>query len=403
MFKKLIAVLILLSSSFSFADADNHYRFLVLTDMHVDHSREKTTDGQDTGLALWRTALTKADELEKQQHINFILVLGDLPSHSLLLPNRLADLRLTLTGLNAHAQNNHLPLYIVPGNNDSLEGNYHSFSNQQGENPFSLDPNVQPIIDCKHAKKNQACMLDNSQAKLFGYYSAYPLGNEDSLELIVLNTVIFTRYDYVSNDNIPQAEAINTELDWLEKTLMDAKAHHKAVILAMHIPPGFDAYSDKPMWTMKEDVFKRFMILLNQYHAQIHLILSAHTHMDEIRRIYDKNNHCFLLDVASPSISPVHHNQPSEKVFEINDHGDLINTVTYDLIHNTAYSLSSQFPRCQAEAKITQCLCELSDSEWLEKIQPYYYAKGPGQATDWSTVLHSLRIDTPGQSSTQAR
>jgi hypothetical protein len=403
---KLISAILLTNLVFSYPSityADNNYRFLVLADMHVDHNRENTVDGQDTGLSLWRTALTKADELEKQLNVNFILVLGDLPSHSLLLPSRLADLRLTLNGLDTHANTNHLPLYIVPGNNDSLEGNYHSFNNLNGQNLFSLDPDFQPMIDCKQAQTNQACMLDSSQTKLFGYYSAYPLGSDNSVELIVLNTVIFTRYDYVSNDSISQAAAINTELKWLEQTLEDAKAHHKSVILAMHIPPGFDAYSDKPMWTKKENVHERFMNLLNQYQAQIRLILSAHTHMDEIRRIYDNTNHCFLLDVASPSISPVHHNQPSEKLFEINGQGNLVNTITYDLIQNTAYSLSSQFSSCRAETNMTQCLCRLSDSEWLEKIKPYYYAKGPGQATDWSIVQHSLRIDTPELTSTQAR
>lgn len=95
----------------------------------------------------------------------------------------------------------------------------------------------------------------------------------------------------------------------------------------MHIPPGADAYAvtlDHPetwMWAHlpSQDSFwlNAFLELSTTYRSTIAGILSGHTHMDEVRRLYDPSGSRLVeVAVSAPGIKPLHGNNPGFKLIE---------------------------------------------------------------------------------------
>lgn len=359
--------------------------FLALSDIHLDHTAKTTNYGKDAGTDLWNSALTKASALIAANHPAFILILGDLPAHGLLNCNRSANIKTVLQSLRTKLGANAIPIYLLPGNNDSLDGNYHSFSNKEGRSLLQLDPGWPAINSGNPCAANHVpCVIDTTHFRS-GYYSAYPLGSKKRLRLILLNSVIFTNGHYVSDDGISQLDAAKAEINWLAKDLADAKAHHDAVIIAMHIPPGL-AYDKSLMWGNLQfnnnTLLHQFIGIISQYQSNIRLLLASHTHADEIRKIYNAKGDFVGLTVSVPSISPIHNNNPGMKIFtynpknfKITDVKTFYTTPTAGTWGNDNYSFNDSY-HCKSK-DIVACIKEKSFERLSKSMNEIYLVKNP--------------------------
>lgn len=295
--------------------------FLTLADIHFDGSTLSTGYGDDTGIHLWENTLLKTKALLKKTHPSFILVMGDLPAHEALNHHRRTNTQNILLDLRTKLENTTIPIFLIPGNNDTLYGNYHSYSDKAGHSILQLDPDW-PALHTEEScttPTQKPCIINNGEHFRFGYYSAYPLGKQYRLRLIVLNSVIFTNEKYIADDGISQKKAAKKELLWFKHELIAAKQQKDAVLIATHIPPGKDIHQKLPLWKKikidHDTLLNQFITLLAQYKKNIRLIITAHTHTNERREIFDIHGRWVTVAIAAPSISPNHGNDPSIKVF----------------------------------------------------------------------------------------
>ena len=83
----------------------------------------------------------------------------------------------------------------------------------------------------------------------------------------------------------------------LSTELVAARLSGEKVLIIMHIPPGKNAYAvahnrtPTQMWAQlplpNNNWMHQFLTLMKQYQSEITGILYGHTHMDEVRRLYD--------------------------------------------------------------------------------------------------------------------
>lgn len=325
----------------TFADSSTSY-FLSLSDVHLDSQRGYTKFGRhnDTGDSLWARTKTELEKIIKKQKPKFMVYLGDLPHHQ--NSTRVKNVTLMLEHLRGLDMD--VPLLYLPGNNDSLGGDYNSFQDSEGNNPFSVDSSAVdpwPVLHDTSGKAKISNMDFNSQ---FGFYATDLTIAKDTLKIIALNSVIFTNSYYRSDDGVSQQAAAQKQLSWLENTLdnLDSK---RSVLIMMHIPPGYDNYSySHSMWNTWDTVNlkvgnslsfqKGFLKIVGKKKAQIKGILTSHTHFDGLRRLYDSDktdsNALVAVSISTPGITIGHGNNPGFKLFKYeNSSFDILDFTTY--------------------------------------------------------------------------
>ena len=231
--------------------------FLFLSDIHLNTTNDSTVYGGDTGMDLWANFLQKADSILGGNNApRFVVYTGDLPAHyhctpsCYLAPDERAthnqNLTIILTGLRNLASKHNTPFFYLPGNNDGLAGDYCSFADSLQQTPFSLVPdstNPYPALNLRQGTNQAPCMVSNPHPTM-GYYSARPV---KGLRLISLNTVIYVS-SFQPDDGTNQLTDGNNQMAWLAAQLADAKVKKEKVYIAMHVPPGMNAYSSTSMW-----------------------------------------------------------------------------------------------------------------------------------------------------------
>ncbi|MEM9553121.1 MAG: metallophosphoesterase [Acidobacteriota bacterium] len=305
--------------------------FLLLSDIHLNDQRTQSAYGRhhDTGTDLWTSLQHEiARILSSTNPPGFVLYLGDLPAHTDAdpTPDIPDDIGEVLAGLRAvvEAAPKPIPLLYLPGNNDSLDGDYCQFSDSRRdpEPPYTRDAGHArdwPLIHgppcTRVGTASDACLLDPTH-RLDGYYSAYPT-RDRRLRVLALNTVMFNNSGYCSSWT-DRAELGDQQLAWLEQQLGSASANDEKVIVAMHIPPGTSAYCDssgslvdKPMWD-QVDQQNTFLEHIDRYRDTIVGVFTSHTHMDEIRILHGPRGPAELA-ISAPGISPNHGQNPSFK------------------------------------------------------------------------------------------
>ncbi|STX28409.1 acid sphingomyelinase-like phosphodiesterase [Legionella beliardensis] len=303
--KNIIGLIALICSSYAWPAL----HFLTIADIHYG-SNNTIGNGHDTGDVLWTTTLKKLHELQRQ--VDFSIVLGDLPTHSLpLLSNKTQKAQYEAKVFQDlyKANSQHKPIFYVPGNNDSLTGNYQPFA-KNGSSPLDYAYNWQGA--CAYC---QELIIDKTAMHSDGYYSSYVLPNNKEVLLIVLNTTQFAKLPWLAMPYVKQSRDANRQLKWLESQLKNNKA--KQLLIAMHEEPGVD-YHKQAIW--QENYLQAFIKLLNNYqqnYQQISL-LTAHSHYDELRKITLTNGKP-IYAYATPAISRSHYNNPAMKVFHLND------------------------------------------------------------------------------------
>ncbi len=327
-------------ATMSFAET----RFLALSDVHygVRALSGKWGHGHETSLPLWQNAQAKAKTLITSEHPAFTVYLGDMPAHGEREATRKQEFTTVLGGL-ANIAGASQRLYFLPGNNDTNAGDYCQFTDQSDQTPFaSANSGTWPALNA------QDTLIDTSGLSI-GYYSAYPLGKTDtSLRLITLNTVMFNaRYGrgfhwtpcqpYMTDTDIQKAA--EAQVGWLADQLRDAKTHGEKVLIAMHVPPGLDGFGGSPMWDpdlritgsagQSLSVEERFSTLMAEFSAQITGVLTAHTHLDDMRRMWTCSGDFAGLAIGIPGITTDHGNNPAMKLFAMNAAHDMTEATTF--------------------------------------------------------------------------
>jgi Calcineurin-like phosphoesterase len=347
--------------------------FLMLSDIHYG-AQNISKDGQDTGPKFLKIMLSKFQTLSST--VDFIIFLGDIPTHGLLHISQKENYESLIFHDLYQKDTQSKPMFYIPGNNDSLEGDYQPFE-WNGLSPLNFAKEWTGA--CIHCKK---LIIDDSHMHHDGYYSSYVMPKNKSIILVALNTIQWARTPFFSR--YPhQKKAALTQLKWLDEQL---KQHHaKQLLIAMHIPPG-NNYLNKPLW--QEEYLQAFIKILEQHHHlydQITL-LSAHSHMDELRKIHlqDGSN---IYAYSTPGISRDHHNYPGMKIFHLNRLFQIKNFTTYytsflNKWGNEQYSalgnFQAIFPQCQ-HTILAACLNQLSEQQICNNLDQgrFYGVKSP--------------------------
>lgn len=361
-------------------------RFLSISDIHYG-SQNTPGDGHDTGNELLTVALNKFSQLANQ--VDFIVTLGDFPEHQLIPSStRAVHIKKVFQDL-YQADNAHKPMFYIPGNNDTLQGNYQPFS-WNGQSPLTLSPHwKKACIYC------DGLLIDSTWMQNDGFYSTYVLPDNHDILLFALNSTPFAKlpllHHYPNQDHDAQQQ-----LDWLEAQLKSN--HAKQLLIAMHIPPGKNHHGS-PLW--HEAYLKRFISLLSKYASQYGEInlLTAHTHMDDIRQITLPNS-IDIYAYATPSISRIHHNNPAMKVFELNKFLRLKNYTTHYTDNETKWSNLTYsatnghdriFPQCKNRA-LAICLSSLSKNLVCEQFAKGWFYGAKSTHVDNSTCDLTYKV-----------
>lgn len=329
--------------------------FLSLSDVHLDSSIENTKFGSqnDTGNSLWSRTKTKIETVVKDESPKFMVYLGDLPHHEDSM--RKTNVKLMLEHLGD--LNINIPILYLPGNNDSLGGDYHSFTDSNNDTPFSTDTSYPWPVLHKNTPSTTVTNIDYNKA--FGFYSADVNTGGNTVKIIALNTVIFTTKSYaynshqitvkgksemVGDDGKSQQEATQIQMRWLDNTLTNTKATDR-IIMMMHIPPGKDGYGGGPMWNADLNYINKqkdtlnlqnaFLGFIEQKQSNIAGILTGHTHLDGLRRLYKSHHNTTPTDmiglsISTPGITIGHGNNPAFKTFTYNTSNfDILDFKTY--------------------------------------------------------------------------
>ena len=145
-------------------------KFIALSDVHVDGDLTETTFGSNTvsvtSEKLWLRTKAKIELTACKESPKFMVYLGDLPGYD--DTERIDNTHLMLENLRNLEVD--FPILYLPGNNDSLEGDYHSFSNSAEETVLTKDEdkkNPWPVIN-SGSSTIKVTNLDDTQ-KAFGY------------------------------------------------------------------------------------------------------------------------------------------------------------------------------------------------------------------------------------------
>ena len=399
----LVALSLLLGPRTAGAQGEPPPTYLHLSDVHL----EAGGVSKDTDLALWKITKEKlASILTGPEPPAFVLYTGDLPGHYARAPGRAdgslapsqvpghdADLRKVLGDLHDLVAGTGIPLLYAPGNNDSLVGDYFSFTDEHGKTAFSLVPgDGYPAVNASRPCGEAPCMVSNPRPDL-GFYSARPVAG---LRVVALNTIIMSpKYQWA--DGVTQAAAGDVELDWLGGQLHDAARMGEKVLLAMHIPPGVDAYAvsqgekDPSMWTRDpqggptgpppEIWLDRFLDMVAAHSDTVVGLAYGHTHFDELRRLHDRSGKVVEVAVSAPGITTLHHNNPGFKLVSYDPESkELTGFTTYYTEQGastwgTAYYTFEELFGCAAGSTILGCLTDprYSDTAAIDRVLSRYY------------------------------
>lgn len=340
--------------------------FLFISDVHLNSFTQDTQYDEDTGMILWNAFLAKADSVISENNPDFIVYGGDLPTHVNFdppLPDSARkihnkNIETILTDLRDLATRHQISLMYLPGNNDGIAGDYASFADENGETPLDLIPennNPYPMVNMNTSGKNPPYIASNPEPKI-GYFSAVPI---KGLRVIAMNTVLHSKKYYAADSTNQMTDAAE-QMSWVARQLDSAKKHQEKALIALHIPPGIDAYNYQvaknlatnwKVYPKPNDWNNQFLQILNDHQATVIGVLYGHTHMDELRRFYNPSGTSVTeIGISAPGVTPGHGNNPGFKIVnydatskELLDFTTYYTTPTVSLWGNDSYSFNDQF------------------------------------------------------------
>lgn len=338
--------------------------FLTISDIHYG-SDNKLIEYQDSGDELLSMAMEKFTFLSKE--VDFILFLGDIPTHALFIREKKEQYEKIVFHELFAADSSLKPMFYIPGNNDSLTGNYHPFESD-GKTPLNLATDwTGPCVYCDNL------IIDNAHIQHGGYYSSYVMPNNKEIILLALNTIQFAKQNIFYSRYPNQEKDALEQLDWLDQQMQ--KNHAKQLIIAMHIPPGL-TFTGHPLW--EKSYLSKFEDLLEKHHKaynQITLLIS-HMHMDDMRKIELKDG-VKIYAYSTPSISRFHGNNSGMKIFNLDANLAIGNYTTYYTSKVESWDGESYqalgasnaiFPNCLTE-DLASCLNKLSNQQICSNLE----------------------------------
>lgn len=268
---------------------------------------------RDTDYTLLVTMLASAKQAAQEDHVKFVLVLGDFLGHEYRQHYRVyakdksranyqAFVKKTMAFLLAELKRTfpNLDIFIVSGNNDGYHYDYYVDANGAYFHDLS-EMGAKLVLTPKYRAE---------LAKTFSYAGYYAVELNPQLRLLMLNSVLFS---YKAKG--PQLSKVaSQELDWLHQQLLLAKEQHQRVLIAMHIPEGKDFYllSSVKLFRMldlwHENEAARFNAEIAQFAPEIAGILTGHLHWDSLHTLHFDNAKIDVVGV--PAISPIFGSRP---------------------------------------------------------------------------------------------
>jgi predicted MPP superfamily phosphohydrolase len=216
-----------------------------------------------------------------------------------------------------------IPVYYVTGNNDSDSGDYNIIPG--GAMLGALSSVYDTVSTDKTASRD---------FKKGGYYEL-PFPVDDKSELIVLNDIFWHKKHKRADDARDAPGA--AEMKWFAGELDAAAKNGKSVFVAMHIPPGIDAYlASKDRNCHGPDGFldpvynREFIGLIYGHREVVKSIFAGHTHFDDFRVFSDAGKPFATVSII-PSISPVHGNNPAFETALLESNGEIGDRTVYNL------------------------------------------------------------------------
>lgn len=369
--------------------------YLHLSDVHLDLSGLS----KDTDPKLWaRTKARLTQQVQAKNPPAFLLYTGDLPGHytcedpnckltKLQVEPHRDDAKTVLQDLATIAGK--IPVLYVPGNNDSLAGDYWSFADAAGTTVTSLVPGY-PALNAAPSCGAPPCVVSQTSPET-GYYSVRPV---EGLRVIVLNSVVLGNR-YQPAGNVGQIQAGDMQLAWLAQQMKNLGGDK--VLVAMHIPPGDDAYAvsngktPSTMWARLPEGGPTWLDatldLLAEHADSVVGIAYGHTHMEELRRTYNRGAEITEVAVSAAGITTIHGNNPGFKLVsfdpttkELLDWVSVWTTPDEPAWGTGSYRFSEAY---DCNTAILPCLQEprYKDAAAVDAVMRTYYRLGAGDPT----------------------
>ena len=167
-----------------------------------------------------------------------------------------------------------------------------------------------------------------------GYYSRTV--HEGKITILSLNTVLYSSIYEPYNDNLDDPGG---QFTWMRSVLSECRSLHSRAILAGHIPPVLGSRGHQQMWRTK--YIQTYYDIVKEYDDVIMAQLYGHLHTDEFRvgglASYedeikaggnDDTGTAYIPNMQSaillgPSVTPLHGNDPSFRIFRYDQRGDV--------------------------------------------------------------------------------
>lgn len=197
------------------------------------------------------------------------------------------------------------PLVLALGNNDAECGDY------------MLAPHSAMLTALAQDLPVVAADPDAVRDFSTGGFYVVPHPTVAGHDIIVLSDVFWSR-DYRGACDRQGGDIGGAEFAWLEWTLYREKLAGRTASLAMHIPPGIDAFSSahhgcpagiRSFWHDADT--RRFLDLVGRYKDVLRGSYAGHTHMDDFRVLADATGAPVLATRIAPAVSPIFNNDPA--------------------------------------------------------------------------------------------
>lgn len=289
-------------------------------------------NSKDTNWRLLRSSYQAAGNAVRNQHIDFVLLLGDYLGHryrdqfrrysidkSMLAYQNFTKKTLQfLTNLALQVFPNK-NIYPVVGNNDSYRGDYYI----QAKGLFYSDL----VNDWRRLIKNMTPEMQKS-IRQGGYYSI-DLMRDKSIKLIAINSTFFSYKAYGKN-LLPFAEE---QLRWFHQQLNEAESNHQKVFIMMHIPMSVDMYLSTRFYLFtiltlwQQDYIERFQAEIKSHASIIAGIFNGHLHSNWYQ-ILTFNDNSKIPVLVTGSISPIFGTSPTFRSYRFSIDSQTIDSYT---------------------------------------------------------------------------
>ena len=279
---------------------------------------------RDSNYALLASALAAARG--SGASYDYVLVTGDYLTHDLRLKYNAQNLAdqgfsdfaiktMIFVSRTIQAAFPKTPVFGLVGNDDSACGDY-------AEPPhsalYAALATQWSVVAARPATARPSAARDIAEG---GYY-VVPHPVVPNQELIILNSVFWSSLYHAGCSAAPERGDApgDVEMSWLRQQLQQAQRAGKTVVLAMHIPPGFDGFNSsrqnncsQPVTLWKPQYTAEFVATIDQYHAILRGAYAGHLHRDDFR-LFTGAAGPFLAVHVVPPISPIYLNNPAFEV-----------------------------------------------------------------------------------------